>query len=122
MEMATTEEKKLMGRTPFLEDDLDYNQIRETTKKARQALIVSDKPITQTELKSIPLYMNDMARYIKKYATQGKHIFEYDCSKLSKACFVELATQFKQKYPMFFLVMNSKTQILMVDWSGKNEV
>lgn len=120
--MAFTEEKKLMGRSLNVEDDLSYEQIRETTKKAKQAIIVSDKPITPSELKSIPLYMNDMARYIKKYAAQGKNTFEYDCGKLSKACFFELANQFKHKYKEFFVVTNSKTQILIIDWSGKSEV
>lgn len=122
MEMATVEEKKLMARTPTLEDELDFNNIRDTAKKARQALIVSEKPISQSELKNIPLYINDMARYIKKYAAQGKNTFEYDCSKLSKACFIQLATEFKLKYKEFFVVMNSKTQVLTVDWSGKLEV
>ena len=120
--MATVEEKKLMGRTPTLEDELDFNQVKETARKARQALIVSEKPISQSELKNIPLYINDMARYIKKYAAQGKNTFEYDCSKLSKACFQELATQFKSKYKEFFVVTNNKTQILTIDWSGKLEV
>ena len=120
--MAITEEKKLMGRTFNQEDELNYEQIREITKKAKQSIVVSEKPITPTELKSIPLYINDMARYIKKYASNGKHSFEYDCSKLSKACFQELASQFKHKYKEFFVVMNSKTQILIVEWSGKNEV
>lgn len=120
--MTATEEKKLMARSPVMEDDLDFNQIKETAKKARQSLIVAEKPISQSELKNIPLYINDMARYIKKYAAQGKNTFEYDCSKLSKACFVQLATEFKLKYKEFFVVMNSKTQVLTIDWSGKLEV
>lgn len=120
--MATVEEKKLMARTPTMEDDLDFNSVRETAKKARQSLIVAEKPISQSELRNIPLYINDMARYIKKYAAQGKYTFEYDCSKLSKACFIELANQFKSKYKEFFVVTNNKSQILIIDWSGKLEV
>lgn len=120
--MALTEEKKLIVRSPKMEDELDFEKIKETTKKARQALIVSERPISQSELKNIPLYINDMARYIKKYAAQGKNTFEYDCSKLSKACFFELANQFKYKYKEFFVVTNNKAQILIIDWSGKNEV
>lgn len=120
--MATVEEKKLMARSPTMEDELDFQKIKETTKKAIQSQIVSEKPITQSELKSIPLYMNDLVRYIKKYASQGKSKFEYDCSKLSKACFFELAGQFKNKYKEFFVVTNSKTQVLIIEWTGKNEV
>lgn len=122
MEMALTEEKKLIARSPKMEDELNYEQIREKTKKARQALIVSDKPLSPTDVKAIPLYMNDMIRYINKYAADGKHEFQYDCGKLSKACFFELANQFKHKYKEFFVVTNSKTQILIIDWSGKSEV
>jgi transposase len=122
MEMAITEEKKLMARSPKMEDELNYEEIRETTKKARQAMVVSEKPISQSELKSIPMYINDMIRYIKKYSSSGKTSFDYDCSKLSKACFLELASQFKHKYKEFFVVTNIKTQILTVDWSGKSEV
>lgn len=121
MEMPLTEEKKLVARTPKMEDELDYELIREKTKKARQALIVADRPISQSEIKAIPLYINDMIRYINKYASDGKQEFQYDCSKLSKACFMELASQFKHKYKEFFVVTNSKTQILIVDWSGKSE-
>ena len=120
--MATTEEKKLIARSPKMEDELNYEEIRETTKKARQALVVSEKPISSSELKAIPMYINDMTRYIKKYAGNGKTSFEYDCAKLSKACFFELASQFKHKYKEFFVVTNSKSQILIVEWSGKNEV
>ena len=122
MEMATVEEKKLMARSPKMEDELDILKIREKTKKARQALIVSEKPISASELKSIPLYISDIERYIDKYASQGKDQFDYDCSKLSKACFFELANQFKHKYKEFFVVTNSKTQVLTINWSGKNEV
>jgi hypothetical protein len=120
MEMATVEEK-IAARSPT-DNELNFDDIKETAKKARQSLIVSEKPISQSEIKNIPLYMNDIVRYIKKYASQGKNTFEYDCSKLSKACFFQLATEFKHKYKEFFVVTNSKTQILTVDWSGKSEV
>jgi hypothetical protein len=121
MEMALTEEKKLMARSAKMEDELNYEEVREATKKAKQALIVAEKPISAAELKAIPLYMNDIARYVKKYAGNGKTSFDYDCSKLSKACFFELASQFKHKYKEFFVVTNSKLQVLTVDWSGKSE-
>jgi len=121
MEMALTEDKKLMARSPKMEDDLDFEKVKETTKKARQEMIVSEKPMTQAERKSIPLYMNDIARYIQKYAQQGKFEFDYDCTKLTQACFFELAIQFKQKYKEFFVVTSSKTQILTINWSGKSE-
>lgn len=122
MEMTTVEEKKLMARTPTLEDELNFDQIKEMAKKARQSAVQTERPISQSELKNIPLYMNDMVRYIKKYAAVGKDKFEYDCSKLSKACFLQLAAEFKHKYKEFFVVIQSKTQILTVDWSGKSEV
>ena len=116
------DEKLSLNRNLPQEDELDFHKIQQTAKNAIKMTEVGDKPITQAELRSIPTYINDICRYVKKYASNGKMKFEYDCSKLSKACFSELATQFKQKYPLFFLVMNFKTKMLTVDWSGKNEV
>lgn len=120
--MTTSEEKKLMARSPVIEDELDFNQIKEMAKKARQKTIQTETPITESELRAIPMYINDMVRYIKKYAASGKIKFDYDCSKLSKACFFELARQFKYKYKEFFVVTETKSQILTVEWSGKSEV
>lgn len=33
MEMALTEDKKLIARSPKMEDDLDFEKVKETTKK-----------------------------------------------------------------------------------------
>jgi hypothetical protein len=52
---------------------------------------------------------------------QGKNKFEYDCGNLSPQSFMELATTFKEKYPLFFVLIRFK-QILVIDWSGKSEV
>lgn len=120
--MALTEQKKLMARSPKMEDGLDFEKIREKTKKARQAMIIAEKPITPSELKSIPIYINDISRYISKYADQGKDEFDYDCKNLSQACFLELAKQFKQENKDFFVKMNTKTRVLTINWSGKLEV
>lgn len=121
-QMTKSEDQKLMARTPLPEDDLDFDAIREMAKKAQKEKVVAAKPITQTELRAIPTYINDMSRYIRKYASAGKISFQYDCSKLSTACFLELAQQFKEKYPRFFVVTQLGSQIITVDWSGKNEV
>ena len=105
-----------------LDDDLDFNSILETAKKAK----VKSQQVTQTlspgELKALPSYIRDMVRYVKKYATSGKFKFEYDCSKLTPVCFMELATQFKEKYTSFFVVVDVKRQHIIVDWTGKNQV
>jgi hypothetical protein len=103
------------------EDKLDFESIRDTAKRAQKSLSPKVKDITQAELRSIALYLKDIARYVKRYASNGKMKFEYDCSKLTPVCFMELALQFKNKNPMFFVVTNSKTQVLTVDWSGKSE-
>ena len=62
--MALTEEKKLIARSAKMEDELNYEEIREATKKAKQSLVVAEKPISAAEIKAIPLYMNDIARYV----------------------------------------------------------
>lgn len=121
MDMNIAQDKKLMARSPNMEDELDFEKIKEKTKKSRQELIISEKPMSAAELKSLPLYVNDIVRYVDKYASQGKEQLDYDCSKLSKACFLEISHTFKQKYPLFFLVMSLKTQILTINWSGKSE-
>lgn len=123
IEMTKPEEQKLSARgVSRIEDDLDFDTIREMAKKAQKEKVAAAKPITQEELRAIPTYINDMSRYIRKYAAAGKIIFQYDCGKLSTACFLELAQQFKQKYPRFFVVTQMGTQIITIDWSGKNEV
>jgi TusA-related sulfurtransferase len=107
-----------------LSDDLDFHKINQATKDAlkKSTSGKSIKVLSTNEKKAIPLYIKDITSYIKKYAAQGKFKFEYDCSKLTEVCFHELAHQFKQKNPLFFVVKQHYTQILTIEWSGKNEV
>lgn len=106
------------------EDELDFRKIVETTKQAQKKLNPKKTigTLTSSERKAIPLYINDMTSYIKRYAVQGKSKLEYDCSKLSAVCFEELAAQFKQKNPLFFVLQDRYTQLIVVEWTGKNEV
>lgn len=120
-EMSTYEDTSLIHvKQP--EDELDFEKIKEIAKKAKKATVITEKPITNAELRAIPTYINDICRFVKKYASNGKFKFEYDCSKLSKACFIELADTFKQTYPLFFVAINTKTQMITVDWSGNHNV
>jgi hypothetical protein len=102
---------------------LDFEKIRQLTKSAQKKLEQgkSNNTLTAAEVKSIPMYINDMVSYIKKYAQQGKSKLEYDCGALSPICFQELAVQFKQRNPLFYVVQHHHTQLLVVEWSGKNE-
>lgn len=99
---------------------LDFEQIKqlskEMSKKAKQ-----EKPLSEKDLKNIEFYVNDMARYIKNYANDGLTSFKYDCSRISKTMFIELANQFKTKNPKFYVQLNFGQQVLIVDWSGKHE-
>ena len=106
-----------------LDEDLDFDSVRTAANKAQKKVQQTAQKITSSETRAIPNYIRDMVRYIKKYAANGRFKFEYDCTKLSNPCFLELAKQFKEKYPAFFVVItNAKVQILTVDWSGKSEV
>jgi hypothetical protein len=108
----------------FISDELDFAKIKQITEDARlkKSGEKSIKGLTSNEKKAVPLYINDISSHIKRYAAQGKFKFDYDCSKLTDICFRELAKQFKQKNPLFFVVMHYGIQMLTVEWTGKNEV
>ena len=100
---------------------LDFNEIRQLVSSA-QKNSSSTKTLTNRDRASIVIYIKDMVRYIKEYAAAGRTKLEYDCSKISELCFVELADRFKTKYPAFFVVKTAKSQLITVEWTGKNEV
>lgn len=107
-----------------IDNQLDFESIKETAKQAEKNIILNKtaNTLTSAEKKAIPIYINDIVSYVKKYAKQGKFKFEYDCKNLTNTCFFELATEFKQKNPLFFVMTDSYTKILSVEWTGKNEV
>lgn len=113
-----------MAGSITVDEDLDFEKIRETAKRVQKEKQIGTTAaaLTASEKRAIPIYIKDMIAYIKKYASQGKMKFEYDCEKLTPICFNELATQFKQKYPMFFVLVHSKDQTVVIDWTGKHEV
>ena len=101
---------------------LDYSAIREKTKKANHVIKKLDVPLTQKELDKIQYYIQDMEENILQLAEQGKDKFTYDCSKISEKMFLELAVQFKQRNPLFFVLQQNFLRTLVVDWTNKNEV
>lgn len=114
---------KQVKTTDKVESDLlDFDKMHQTAKKAVTKTAAIEEALSEEEIDSIPEYLYDMSKYIKSYARQGKFNFKYDCGNISKLCFAELAKQFKEKNPRFFVVTDFGTQILIVDWSGKNEV
>lgn len=120
MEMAVAKQTK---STEKVESDLlDFDKMHQTAKKAVTKTASKAETLSDEEIKSIPEYILDISKYIKSYAKQGKFNFKYDCTNISKLCFAELARQFKEKNPRFFVLTDFGTQILTVDWSGKNEV
>jgi len=104
-------------------DELDFEKIKETAKEAQKKLLLNKTEVglTSAEKKAIPMYINDVVVYIKKYAKQGKFKFEYDCKNLTSNCFIELAKEFKERYPLFFVVTDHGTKTLIVEWTGKSE-
>jgi len=106
------------------DNQLDFESVKQTAKQAEKKLLLNktNNILTTAEKKAIPVYINDIVSYVKKYAKQGKFKFEYDCKNLTNTCFFELATEFKQKNPLFFVMTDSHMKILTVEWTGKNEV
>ena len=106
------------------DNQLDFESVKQTAKQAEKKLLLNktNNILTTAEKKAIPVYINDIVSYVKKYAKQGKFKFEYDCKNLTNTCFFELATEFKQKNPLFFVITDSHMKILTVEWTGKNEV
>lgn len=119
-----TEKTSLSNVENDIDNELDFENIKQVAKEAQKKLLLNktSDTLTSAEKKSIPVYMNDIVSYVKKYAKQGKFKFEYDCKNLSNTCFFELATEFKQKNPLFFVMTDSHMKILTVEWTGKNEV
>lgn len=116
--------EKISFRVDDIDNQLDFESIKQTAKQAEKKLLLnkSSDTLTSSEKKAIPVYMNDIISYVKKYAKQGKFKFEYDCKNLTNTCFFELATEFKQKNPLFFVMTDSHMKVLTVEWTGKNEV
>lgn len=108
----------------FASDELDFVKVKQLAEDAqlKKSGEKSVKGLTLNEKKAMPFYIKDMSSHIKQYASQGKFKFDYDCSKLTDICFRELAQRFKQKNPLFFVVMHHGIKMLTVEWSGKNEV
>jgi hypothetical protein len=115
--------KETPEKISFQFDELDFETIKETAKEAQKKLLLNktEAGLTSAEKYAIPVYIKDMASYIKKYAKQGKFKFEYDCKNLTSSCFIELAKEFKERHPLFFVVTDHGTKTLIVEWTGKNE-
>jgi hypothetical protein len=115
--------KETSDKTPRQFDELDFEMIKETAKEAHKKLLLkkTEAGLTSAEKNAIPVYIKDMASYIKKYAKQGRFKFEYDCKNLTNNCFDELAKEFKERNPLFFVVTDYGTKTLIVEWTGKNE-
>jgi hypothetical protein len=101
---------------------LDYSAIREKTKKASHVIKKLDVPLTQKELDKIQYYIEDIESHILEFAEAGKDKFTYDCSRITEKMFLELAVQFKERNPHFFILQNNFLQTLVFDWTAKNEV
>lgn len=103
---------------------LDFNDIKELAKKRieeKKNLNVK-KTLSKKEKENILFYVKEIEKYILEYAESGKQVFRYDCSKLEKHVFHELAKAFKEQNKLFFVMTNDGCQELTIDWTGKNEV
>ncbi len=99
---------------------LDYESVKKMTKE-KNAVKKQEIPLTEKELKRVEYYIQDIEYNVLGAAESGKDKFLYDCSKLTTKMFQEIAVQFKNRNPLFYVTTNSVTQLLTVEWHGKNE-
>ena len=130
--MTTTDNNQALSvpEDIYFEEDnqmLDFNQIQEITQTARKKIIgnrdkiISKIILTDKESERVDSYVKDIEKYIGKFAADAKDKFLYDCSKIENYIFFEVAQRFKEKNSKFYVQTNFGTQMIVVEWSGKNE-
>tara|TARA_R110000868_G_C10343819_1_gene715540 strand:+ start:69 stop:458 length:390 start_codon:yes stop_codon:yes gene_type:complete len=107
---------------------LDFNQIKSITENSRKKTVSSKSKdpvkivLTEKQTRYVESLIGEVETYIKSYAESGKDKFTYDCSKLDYNIFFELIMRFKAKNPKFYVQRHDGTQLMVVEWTGKNEV
>lgn len=98
----------------LLEEDnkqvLDFDNIQEITREHKNKKLLSKKEepkklitISPDEEKVLNSWMKDLEKYIVSWALEGKNKLYYDCSKVDRHLFFELAKRFKMRNPKFYL-------------------
>ena len=101
---------------------LDYDEIVTISSLSRQKKKSSLDSITEEEQRALPMFIKDMVKHIGRYARKGESKFSYDCSKLSKTLFLEIAKEFKKINSKFFVVTDYGRSVIIVEWNKSNEV
>jgi hypothetical protein len=123
---VTIENETLVIPVPiYFEEEnemFDYNNIREITRLAKEKQVQSKKTVprpvilTEQEQERVEALVKDMEKSIIKFAGVGEERFIYDCSKLEHYIFLDLAQNFKDKNPKFYIELDRETQMIIVDW------
>lgn len=68
--------------------------------------------------------LEKLEEYINSYAELGHLHLSYDFGKTDDSLFFinTVAQKFKAANPEFFLIVDAGRRLILVDWSGKNEV
>lgn len=103
---------------------INFEEIRDIAKqkileKKKRTLNVE---LTEQEKENVQFYVSELEKYIAQYASRGEQKFTYDCSELSPQVFRSIATTFKNRNPLFFVMRNYGEQHLTIEWTGNNEV
>lgn len=99
-----------------------FDEVMEITNRAHKKKIEKVHEFTLVEHERLDHWVDEMAEYVKKRATNGKHDFSYDCSQISKHMFEELASRFKKKHPKFMVIKNGGLQHIIIKWKSSYEV
>jgi hypothetical protein len=101
---------------------LNPKDLKEKALKVKKTTVVQEKEhINQKHL------LNSLAKleeYINSYAEMGHLYLSYDFSKTTDTPFFinTVAQKFKDKNPDFSVIVDLGRRLVVVDWSGKNEV
>lgn len=97
---------------------LDFDDIQEITKEHRNKKLLSKKEepkkpiiISSDEEKLLNSWIKDLEKYIVSWALDGKNKLHYDCSKIDRHLFFELAKVFKMRNPRFYVEYHSRNSI-----------
>lgn len=94
---------------------LNFDDIQEITKEHRnkKLLVKREEPknpiiISLEEEKLLNSWIKDLEKYIVIWASDGKNTLHYDCSKIDRHLFFELAKRFKINNPRFYVEYHSR--------------
>jgi hypothetical protein len=101
---------------------LNPKDLKEKALKIKKSIVVEEKE--HINLKHLQTNLTKLEEYINSYAEMGHLNLSYDFGKTTDTPFFinTVAQKFKDNNPDFSVVVDLGRRLIIVDWSGKNEV